>query len=124
VGLAARGQREGERGLEKIGDTWLMTQLRRQAREVLIEARSAPRCSPGHRAHAAPAEIERGRRREIGLQACGAWCLPAPGACARARSSATQSGGTHELGSRAGSASLAVNSTQLSAVSPGQGGSA
>ena len=38
MGLAARGQREGERGLEKIGDTWLMAQLRRQAREVLIEA--------------------------------------------------------------------------------------
>lgn len=38
MGLAARGQREGERGLEKITDSWLMGQLRRQAREVLIEA--------------------------------------------------------------------------------------
>jgi hypothetical protein len=38
VGLAARGQREGERGLELIGDRWLTVQLRRQAREVLIEA--------------------------------------------------------------------------------------
>jgi hypothetical protein len=38
VGLAARGQREGERGVEKIEDSWLVRQLRRQAREVLIEA--------------------------------------------------------------------------------------
>jgi len=38
VGLAARGQREGERGVEKIEDTWLMRQLRVQAREVLIES--------------------------------------------------------------------------------------
>ena len=37
MGLAARGQREGEQGLESVGDTWLMAQLRRQAREVLIE---------------------------------------------------------------------------------------
>jgi hypothetical protein len=37
VGLAARGQRESDRGLEKIGDTWLLGQLQRQAREVLIE---------------------------------------------------------------------------------------
>ena len=33
-----RGQREGERGVEAIGDTWLLGQLRRQAREVLLEA--------------------------------------------------------------------------------------
>jgi hypothetical protein len=38
VGLAARGQREGEGGIEKITDSWLMGQLRRQAREVLVEA--------------------------------------------------------------------------------------
>ena len=38
MGLAARGQRESERGLEKVGDSWLLAQLRRQAREVLIEA--------------------------------------------------------------------------------------
>ena len=38
MGLAARGQREGDKGLETIGDHWLLTQLRRQAREVLLEA--------------------------------------------------------------------------------------
>ena len=38
MGLAARGQREGERGVEKIDDSWLVRQLRRQAREVLVEA--------------------------------------------------------------------------------------
>jgi len=38
VGLAARGQREGEQGVETVGDSWLARQLRRQAREVLIEA--------------------------------------------------------------------------------------
>ena len=38
MGLAARGQREGDNGLETIGDHWLLTQLRRQAREVLLEA--------------------------------------------------------------------------------------
>ena len=37
MGLAVRGQREGERGLEKVGDSWLLAQLRRQAREVLFE---------------------------------------------------------------------------------------
>lgn len=37
MGLAARGQREGDRGVEKIGDTWLIGQLRRQARELLME---------------------------------------------------------------------------------------
>ena len=37
MGLAARGQREGERGVEAVGDNWLIGQLRRQAREVLIE---------------------------------------------------------------------------------------
>jgi hypothetical protein len=38
VRLAARGQREGEAGLETVGDRWLLTQLRRQAHEVLAEA--------------------------------------------------------------------------------------
>ena len=38
MGLAARGQREGDNGLETIGDRWLLTQLQRQAREVLLEA--------------------------------------------------------------------------------------
>ena len=38
MGLAARGQREGEQGVETVGDSWLALQLRRQAREVLIEA--------------------------------------------------------------------------------------
>ena len=38
MALAARGQREGEQGVESVGDSWLMRQLRRQAREVLIEA--------------------------------------------------------------------------------------
>ena len=37
MGLAARGQREGDKGVERIGDTWLIRQLRRQAREVLLE---------------------------------------------------------------------------------------
>ena len=36
--LAARGQREGDRGIEAVGDSWLTAQLRRQAREVLIES--------------------------------------------------------------------------------------
>jgi hypothetical protein len=35
--LAARGQREGDRGVEAVGDSWLAVQLKRQAREVLIE---------------------------------------------------------------------------------------
>ena len=38
MGLAARGQREGDKGLETIGEGWLLTQLRRQARELLAEA--------------------------------------------------------------------------------------
>ena len=38
MGLAARGQREGDSGVETIGDRWLLTQLRRQARELLVEA--------------------------------------------------------------------------------------
>lgn len=37
MGLAARGQREGEQGVETVGDRWLVTQLKRQAREVLVE---------------------------------------------------------------------------------------
>jgi hypothetical protein len=37
VGLATRGRRETENGVEAIGDSWLAGQLRRQAREVLIE---------------------------------------------------------------------------------------
>jgi hypothetical protein len=38
VSLASRGQRQTDRGLELVGDAWLAGQLRRQAREVLIEA--------------------------------------------------------------------------------------
>ena len=38
--LATRGQRETERGVEIVGDTWLAGQLRRQAREVLVEAKT------------------------------------------------------------------------------------
>ena len=38
MGLATRGRRETEQGVEAIGDTWLVRQLRRQAREVLVEA--------------------------------------------------------------------------------------
>jgi hypothetical protein len=38
VRLATRGQRETERGVEAIGDAWLVDQLRRQAREVIVEA--------------------------------------------------------------------------------------
>ena len=37
MGLAARGQREGAQGVERIADSWLIVQLRRQAREVLLE---------------------------------------------------------------------------------------
>ena len=36
--LASRGQRESETGVEAIGDSWLTAQLRRQARELLVEA--------------------------------------------------------------------------------------
>ena len=38
MGLAVRGQRETESGVQSVGDAWLLGQLRRQAREVLIEA--------------------------------------------------------------------------------------
>jgi hypothetical protein len=38
VRLATRGQRETERGVQTIGDAWLVGQLKRQAREVVIEA--------------------------------------------------------------------------------------
>ena len=38
MGLASRGRRQTERGEEGIGDPWLVGQLRRQAREVLVEA--------------------------------------------------------------------------------------
>jgi hypothetical protein len=38
VGLASRGQRQTDRGLEKVADSWLAGQLRRQAREVLVES--------------------------------------------------------------------------------------
>ena len=38
VGLAAQGQRDLDRGSEAVADPWLMSQLKRQAREVVIEA--------------------------------------------------------------------------------------
>ena len=38
VRLAARGQRDLDRGSEAVADPWLSTQLKRQAREVVIEA--------------------------------------------------------------------------------------
>lgn len=38
VRLAARGQRDLDRGSEAVSDPWLLSQLRRQAREVFIEA--------------------------------------------------------------------------------------
>ena len=38
VRLAARGQRNLDRGSEAVADPWLSTQLRRQAREIVIEA--------------------------------------------------------------------------------------
>jgi hypothetical protein len=38
VRLAARGQRDLDRGSEAVTDPWLLSQLKRQAREVFIEA--------------------------------------------------------------------------------------
>jgi hypothetical protein len=38
VGLASRGQRETASGLQTLDDLWLAGQLRRQARELLVEA--------------------------------------------------------------------------------------
>jgi hypothetical protein len=38
VGLARRGQRQTEQGVESVADAWLVGQLRRQANEVLLEA--------------------------------------------------------------------------------------
>jgi hypothetical protein len=38
VRLAAQGQRNLDRGSEAVADPWLMSQLKRQAREVVIEA--------------------------------------------------------------------------------------
>ena len=38
MSLAARGQRETEQGVETIADPWLVGQLKRQAREVMIES--------------------------------------------------------------------------------------
>jgi hypothetical protein len=38
VTLASRGQRQTERGVEAVQDPWLASQLRRQARELLVEA--------------------------------------------------------------------------------------
>jgi hypothetical protein len=38
VRLATRGRRETEHGVETIGDTWLVGQLKRQAREVVAES--------------------------------------------------------------------------------------
>lgn len=36
--LAARGQRETEQGVESIPDPWLVGQLKRQARELMLES--------------------------------------------------------------------------------------
>jgi hypothetical protein len=38
IRLAAQGQRNLDRGSETVADPWLMSQLKRQAREVVIEA--------------------------------------------------------------------------------------
>jgi hypothetical protein len=38
VRLAARNQRDLDRGSEAVADPWLSSQLKRQAREILIEA--------------------------------------------------------------------------------------
>ena len=38
VRLAAQGQRDLDRGSEAVADPWLRSQLKRQAREVVIEA--------------------------------------------------------------------------------------
>lgn len=38
VRLAARGQRDLDRGSEAVVDPWLSSQLKRQAREIVIEA--------------------------------------------------------------------------------------
>ena len=38
VHLAARGHRNLDRGSEAVADPWLLSQLKRQAREVMIEA--------------------------------------------------------------------------------------
>jgi hypothetical protein len=38
VRLAVRGQRQTETGLQLVDDGWLAGQLRRQARELLVEA--------------------------------------------------------------------------------------
>ena len=38
VRLAARGQRNLDRGSEAVADPWLSTQLKRQAREIVIES--------------------------------------------------------------------------------------
>ena len=38
VMLAARGQCEIDRGLGAVDDTWMAGQLKRQAREVLLES--------------------------------------------------------------------------------------
>ena len=38
MALASRGQRETETGLQTLDDVWLAGQLRRQARELLVES--------------------------------------------------------------------------------------
>jgi hypothetical protein len=38
VGLASRGRRQTEAGVESVDDSWLAGQLKRQAREVLVES--------------------------------------------------------------------------------------
>ena len=36
--LAARGARETDQGIEPVTDTWLARELRRQGREILVQA--------------------------------------------------------------------------------------
>jgi hypothetical protein len=38
VRLAARGARETDRGVEPVTDSWLLGQLRRQARSIVVQA--------------------------------------------------------------------------------------
>jgi hypothetical protein len=38
VRLAARGARETERGVEPVTEAWLSRELRRQARDILVQA--------------------------------------------------------------------------------------
>jgi hypothetical protein len=38
VRLAARGARETDHGTEPVADTWLARELRRQGREIVVQA--------------------------------------------------------------------------------------